>query len=284
MRNQVTGTIWSFKRKEEKKMAEYNYQIAASTWDAISNEVRRLKTSIDNDVELTPEDVKEVRRLVKLVTNASTEYNKALTASYKNYKAMLSQKLNEIGYDVIDAYIVKKRNEQQSIVSERLTAKVDKFTRIIHEALEQTQKLKRASFAQAIPSQMLVLFPKVNSGAITNDIADWTPISFMVKQVIDHAETKMNDLILSLPSTSNVANTFGQYFRSADRGLLVDMIAVIKQDEEWLMNKHIAAQLNSEQDVLSMIEQLAHEKSDQSLAQIRKLLTIWDTKYIYEKH
>ena len=265
-------------------MAEYNYQIAASTWDAISNEVRRLKMSIDNDVELTPEDVKEVRRLVKLVTNASTEYNKALTASYKNYKAMLSQKLNEIGYDVIDAYIVKKRNEQQSIVSERLTAKVDKFTRIVHEALEQTQKLKRASFAQAIPSQMLVLFPKVNSGAITNDIADWTPISFMVKQVIDHAETKMNDLILSLPSTSNVANTFGQYFRSADRGLLVDMIAVIKQDEEWLMNKHIATQLNSEQDVLSMIEQLAHEKSDQSLAQIRKLLTIWDTKYIYEKH
>ena len=50
------------------------------------------------------------------------------------------------------------------------------------------------------------------------------------------------------------------------------------------MNKHIAAQLNSEQDVLSMIEQLAHEKSDQSLSQIRKLLTIWDTKYIYEKH
>lgn len=107
-----------------KQTLNTSYQIAPQLWDAITSEVNRLLPSIQSGEELTPDDVKEVRRLVGLVQNASKQYNKALTESYRNYKSILEQKLIEIGYGYIDEYITKKRQEQQTEISNRLTEKV----------------------------------------------------------------------------------------------------------------------------------------------------------------
>ena len=90
-----------------KQTLNTTYQIAPQLWDAITSEVNRLLPSIQSGEELTPDDVKEVRRLVGLVQNASKQYNKALTESYRNYKSILEQKLIEIGYGKIDEYITQ---------------------------------------------------------------------------------------------------------------------------------------------------------------------------------
>lgn len=258
-----------------------NYQISASTWDAISAEVQRLTPAIQANKDLTPDDVKEVRRLVKLVNDASSAYNKALTASYKEYKAMLSKKLNEIGYGYIDEYITKKRNEQQTAISNRLNAKVERFTEIVHLAIHKTNLLKNSQFTASIPSQMMALFPKINSGAINNEISDWTPIELVVNDIISHADEKMIELFTQLPATSNTAKTFGQYFTTGDRVLLANIMDVVRTDQEWLMNRHIAQQMQTEINLLGMIEAVAHDKTDESLAQIRRLISIWDTKAYY---
>ena len=258
-----------------------NYQISASTWDAISAEVQRLTPAIQADKDLTPDDVKEVRRLVKLINDASSAYNKALTASYKEYKAMLSKKLNEIGYGYIDEYITKKRNEQQTAISNRLNAKVERFTEIVHLAIHKTNLLKNSQFTASIPSQMMALFPKINSGAINNEISDWAPIELVVNDIISHADEKMIELFTQLPATSNTAKTFGQYFTKGDRVLLANIMDVVRTDQEWLMNRHIAQQMQTEIDLLGMIEAVAHDKTDESLSQIRRLISIWDTKAYY---
>lgn len=124
-----------------------NYQVAAATWTAIEQEVNRLLPSIENNAELTPDDVKEVKRLVALVENSIKTYNKELTSAYNQYKKLLNDKLAEIGYPTIGAYIVRKRNEQQAQVSARLNEKVDTFTKIVEEALSKTALVKDALFA-----------------------------------------------------------------------------------------------------------------------------------------
>ena len=63
-----------------------NYQVSAETWTAIEAEVNRLLPSIESDADLTPDDVKEVKRLVALVENSMKAYNKELTAAYKTTK------------------------------------------------------------------------------------------------------------------------------------------------------------------------------------------------------
>lgn len=262
-------------------MTTYNYQVSTGTWDAITQEVTRLTPMIQNNEDLTPDDVKEVKRLVKEVETASKEYNKALTASYKQYKAMLSAKLEEIGYTVIDNYIVKRRKEQQDAISTRLTSKVNHFTDLVRGEIEKTTNLKHAKFIAPIPSQMMALFPNVNSGAVTKEISDWSPIELMVHELITYADEKVNNLITELPATSVVANTFGQFFTTGDRSLLENLHNVLRNDSEWLMNRHIALQLKSEDDLLTMISDIANEKSVESVNQIKRLLNIWDTKHIY---
>lgn len=262
-------------------MTTYNYQISTGTWDAITQEVMRLTPMIQNNEDLTPDDVKEVKRLVKEVETASKEYNKALTASYKQYKAMLSAKLEEIGYTVIDNYIVKRRKEQQDAISTRLTSKVNHFTDLVRGEIEKTTNLKHTKFIAPIPSQMMALFPNVNSGAVTKEISDWSPIELMVHELITYADEKVNNLIIELPATSVVANTFGQFFTTGDRSLLENLHDVLRNDSEWLMNRHIALQLKSEDDLLTMISDIANEKRAESVNQIKRLLNIWDTKHIY---
>lgn len=263
-------------------MSTYNYQIATSTWDAITHEVSRLTPLIESNADLTPDDVKEIKRLVKEVENASKEYNKALTASYKQYKTMLSHKLEEIGYSTIDKYIIKRRKEQQDAISTRLTNKINKFTEMVRDAISKTTNLKNTTFTAPIPSQMLALFPSVNSGAVSKDISDWSPIELMVNELITYADTKTNTLITELPATSFVANTFGQFFTTGDRSLLDNINEVLRNDSEWLMNRHVALQLDSEATLLKTIAEIAGENTPESVAQIKRLLTIWDTRHIYK--
>lgn len=259
-------------------MSTPNYQVSAETWQAIVGEVNRLLPRIQNHEEVTPEDVKEVRRLVKLVDSSASEYNKALRATYKVYKDQLTQQLTRIGYGQIEQYIADCRKKHQEQVSKRLTYKVDTFNQYVCQALATTQWLQQTSFATMIPNQLLNLFPKVNSGALTKEITDWTPIVTVVQTLITDAEKTMNPLYAQLPVQSHVAQTYARYFQTGDREVLTRLDQALHQDQEWLLNHHIAEKMETEADVLDMIEGCLKTRSDQTLSQIRQLLAIWDSK------
>lgn len=267
-----------------KQTLNTSYQIAPQLWDAITSEVNRLLPSIQSGEELTPDDVKEVRRLVGLVQNASKQYNKALTESYRNYKSILEQKLIEIGYGYIDEYITKKRQEQQTEISNRLTEKVNRFTNYVQSQIQETEHLKETHFVGAIPGQLMTLFPNVNSGAQTKEIKNWRPIEDIIREMIHYADTQITPIIKQIPSSSNIAQTFGKYFTTGDRTLIHpdNLKANLKLDQEWLREKMIAEQLTSEEILLQMIGAIAAENTNDSLNQIRQLIGIWDRRHTYK--
>ncbi len=267
-----------------KQTLNTSYQIAPQLWDAITSEVNRLLPSIQSGEELTPDDVKEVRRLVGLVQNASKQYNKALTESYRNYKSILEQKLIEIGYGYIDEYITKKRQEQQTEISNRLTEKVNRFTNYVQSQIQETEHLKETHFVGAIPGQLMTLFPNVNSGAQTKEIKNWQPIEDIIREMIHYADTQITPIIKQIPSSSNIAQTFGKYFTTGDRTLIHpdNLKANLKLDQEWLREKMIAEQLTSEEILLQMIGAIAAENTNDSLNQIRQLIGIWDRRHTYK--
>ena len=258
-----------------------NYQVAAATWTAIEQEVNRLLPSIENDAELTPDDVKEVKRLVALVENSIKTYNKELTSAYNQYKKLLNDKLAEIGYPTIGAYIVRKCNEQQAQVSARLNEKVDTFTKIVEEALSKTALVKDALFAPLIARQMMALFPKINSGAVDKSISDWEPIKKIVNELVADADTVMHPLYVQMPLTTNVAKTFGQYFTTGDRTLLQHLPEQLKADQEWLLERNIAQQLTSEDALFDMMKSIIDERTPETLQQVRQLISIWDRREMF---
>lgn len=267
-----------------KQTLNTTYQIAPQLWDAITSEVNRLLPSIQSGEELTPDDVKEVRRLVGLVQNASKQYNKALTESYRNYKSILEQKLIEIGYGKIDEYITQKRKEQQTEISNRLTEKVNRFTNYVQSQIQETEHLKETQFVGAIPGQLMTLFPNVNSGAQTKEIKNWQPIEDIIREMIHYADTQITPIIKQIPSSSNIAQTFGKYFTTGDRTLIHtdNLKANLQLDQEWLREKMIAEQLTSEETLLQMISSIAAENTNDSLSQIRQLIGIWDRRHTYK--
>ena len=267
-----------------KQTLNTSYQIAPQLWEAITSEVNRLLPSIQSGEELTPDDVKEVRRLVGLVQNASKQYNKALTESYRNYKSILEQKLIDIGYGYIDAYITQKRQEQQTEISNRLTEKVNRFTNYVQSQIQETEHLKETQFVGAIPGQLMTLFPNVNSGAQTKEIKNWQPIEDIIREMIHYADTQITPIIKQIPSSSNIAQTFGKYFTTGDRTLIHpdNLKANLQLDQNWLREKMIAEQLTSEETLLQMIGAIAAENTNDSLSQIRQLIGIWDRRHTYK--
>lgn len=259
-----------------------NYQVSAETWTAIEAEVNRLLPSIESDADLTPDDVKEVKRLVVLVENSMKAYNKELTAAYKNYKTLLNNKLAEIGYPTINAYIVRRRNEQQAQVSARLNEKVNTFTQMVDRVLQTTNLLKEATFASLIARQMMALFPKVNSGAQDKNISDWTPIELIVTELIHEADAAMHPIYTTMPLTSNVAKTFGQYFTTGDKTLLQQLPTDLQADREWLLERNIAQQLETEDDLFDMIKGVIEERTPETLQQVRQLISIWDRRMTFK--
>ena len=267
---------------KDDKMTEKPYEVSSGTWEAIQTEVNKLLPAIERGDDLTPDDVKEVKKLVTLVENASKAYNKALKQSFNSYKQMLNQKLDEIGYPTISSYIEMRRKEQQTDISNRLTTKVAHFTKIVHEELDKTTIIKRTQFVGPIPSQMMTLFPKINSGAIANEIKDWTPIETMVRTLIQYADKQAIEMVTILPLTSMTAQTFGSFFKTGDRELLSDIKEVLKKDQDWLINRQVALGMTDEQTMLSMLDGILHSDEQDKLSQIRRLLNIWDTKHLYQ--
>lgn len=263
-------------------MTDKPYEVSSGTWEAIQTEVNKLLPAIERGDNLAPDDVKEVKKLVTLVDNASKAYNKALKQSFTAYKQMLNQKLTEIGYPTISSYIEMRRKEQQTDISNRLTAKVARFTEIVHAELDKTSIIKRTQFVGPIPSQMMTLFPKINSGAVSNEIKDWTPIETMVRTLIQYADEQAIEMVTILPLTSITAQTFGSFFKTGDRELLKDIKEILKKDQDWLINRQIALSMTNEHTMLNMLDGILHSDEVDKLSQIRRLLTIWDTRHLYK--
>lgn len=258
------------------------YQVSEEVWQQIQSEVARLTKRIQNEDELVPTDVAEVKRLVGMVNATAKAYNKALNEAYKTYKQRLDDQLTQIGYPVIVEYIAARKKEQSDAISQRLSEKLNTFHEIVQQSLAKTKWLKQTSFAGSIHNQMVNLFPKVMSGAKSKEINDWQPIEHMVNELIQYAEEQMQEVYTILPTQSHVTKTFEQYFATGDRTTLSHLMDDLQSDRAWIESHVLAKQMNSEKDVIRMIKQVADENDEQSLNRIQQIMHVWQNRSLYQ--
>lgn len=263
------------KRNELQTRLDERYAMDESIWQEIKDEVAQLKVRIQNEEELTPNDVANVKQLVGKVNATAKEYNQALSQAYKSYKRRLDEQLEQIGYPIIENYIAQKRKEQKDEVSQRLNEKIDTFHHLVQEALDETTLLKQTTIANTIAGQMMRLFPKLASGARNKEISDWQPIQHVVHECITYAESQMQKVYVILPPQSHVANTFRQFFATGDRSVFDNLTDDLQADRPLIEEYLLAKEMKSEADVVRLIHEATKEGNPNALEQVHRLLYIW---------
>ena len=194
------------------------YEVSNATWTALHDEIVRLTTLINAGTELEPADVNEVKALAKQVRNYGVSYRRAITTSATNYKNLLDQELNRLGYDVIERYIETKRTEQQMATSQRLSAKIMHFNGLVQTELSRTTVLKNSSIANNVGNDLLTRFPKVNSGAASKEINNWEPIKSVIRMSIMRADQVMAQypILQQMPAAAKAMRSISEYLATGD--------------------------------------------------------------------
>ena len=257
------------------------YQVPATVWQSIETEVQRLTVMIESNQELTPADVQEVKRLVTQVETTQKAYNKAVQDAAASYKRKVVEKLREIGYDKIDAYITLKKQEQKKEISDRLNQKIETYNNIIDEIVQDTTYVKNLAISKNLASIMLPLFPNVNSGAKNKAINDWTPIRTVITKIINDVDKQLNQLVLMLPNGSKTMGLLMTYFQTGDITLLSSLPQQLELDRRYIEDTLLSNKLQTEDDVLATIReiQLGSAENSDKLNQIERVISVWRTKH-----
>lgn len=257
------------------------YMVPETMWHDIENEINELRQRIANNDDIQPEDVVQVQNLVKQVDDFGTNYTRAINKTSKEYKAYLQYKLKELKYDEITAYIAKRRAEHDKEVTARMTAKIAKLNEIINNELALHPTLAATGLKETLPNLFIGRFPKINSGAVSNEIKNWKPIESVIKTQMDKVEEllNLNPTICFLPIYSQTFQTLARYFRSGDINILASIPEVFKTDADLLRNIIIKQQMSTSDDLLKLVSDVMASTVDNEtkIKQIKQLLLIWDT-------
>ena len=257
------------------------YLVPDTTWQAIESEIISLRERIANNEDLTPQDVVKVQSLVKQVDEFGKGYAKQVNSTASKYKAYLSKKLEELHYSDISNYIAKRKRELEQQANARLAQKIEKLKEIINDELLLHPRLNSTGLKETMVNIFIGRFPKMNSGAISNEIKNWTPIKSVIKTQMDKVEEvlELNPAILYLPVYSQTFQSLSSYLKTGDNNILLALPEVVKNDSELLRNIVIKQKMTKTDDVLDLIQGVitSQESSDIKLDQIKKLIFIWDT-------
>lgn len=257
------------------------FMVPDTTWAAISSEITTLRERIANQEELEPQDVVKVQTLVKQVEEFGKGYSKEVNNTARRYKTFLSKKLEELGYSEISNYVANRKRELDRQTNARMADKMAKLTDIVHKELEQHPVLNSTGLKETMVNLFIGRFPKMNSGAISNEIRNWKPIESVIKTQMDKAEEvlKLNPAMLYLPVYSQTFQTLASYLRTGDVQILATLPEVFKGDADLLRNVVIKQQMQTTDDLLNLIQGVmsSQEPSDDKLQQIKQLILIWDT-------
>lgn len=258
---------------------QHELQVTTDLWLKIESEINHILPKMENET-LTPDDVKEIKGLVSLVEKSSKAYNKHLTTLMRSYKQELQQKLADLGYTRISEYITTKRKEQQDTVNARIANKNEVFTNLVNKALKEAPHVSASVLAPHIISFTHHLFPKLSSGAITNNISDedWIKMYSVIHSLITSINNVMTPPMTMLPIESNTMRLFVDVLRTADIKILQGLDEATHNDRRYYTEMVLRTTLNTEEDVLSHITTVINSQSDEKIDQIQFILNIWKSK------
>lgn len=204
MRNRwIGGKIYNNERKGFYNMAvaellapvpaAADYSVSADLWQRLEDEIKAVSERIEAGEDLVPEDVANVRKLKTQVDNYVTSFNRAMQGAQSEYRKLVERRLTELGYETIEQFVTKKKQEQTALQNNRISIKMDNLKMISDGLLERTVRLKEIPVSKELLPAFTARFPKVQSGAKSNDIKDWRPYFAIMSRTITVMDTFFQD-------------------------------------------------------------------------------------------
>ena len=260
---------------------QVSYAVPEATWLNISNEIQALSVRIQAGEELNDSDFTKLKATVKDIEDYGKAFTKAVNQQSKQYKQWLEWKLKDIGYDQVKNYMAQQKLKNDQLINQRMNQKLNKFREIIQEELSLHPLIASTGLSETILNMFIGRFPKINSGAVSNEISNWAPIQSVVHINMGQVEEilEANKVMLYLPLHSNTFRTFSEYLRTGDVTKLSNIEETLKSDGELLRNVVMKQQMHSVDDVISMINEVTTSKTDAQtkLTQIKQLIFVWET-------
>lgn len=257
------------------------YEVVDDVWAKLTSEIQRIRALISAGSELKPEDFNTVKALSKQIRDYGENYRKAISTQSTQYKSKLDEELERLGYGEIETYLNGKRAEQRTKVSTRLNAKLTKFNTMVASELAKTTYLKSSVLASYVANNLAKRFPKLNSGAESREISNWSPIESVIRMSITAVDKILIDypVITNLPAQSKTIRTLAEYLETGSAPLIADMRGLLKEDTPLLQQLALKARVKTNADTVSEIQGIiTSEVTDEiKIQRVKLLLSVYDT-------
>lgn len=246
--------------------AASDYSVSADLWERLEDEIQMVSQRIDNGDELVPEDVANVQKLKKQVDAYLTSFNKAMRDAQGKYKKLVDGRLTELGFDKIEQFVAMKRQEQSTAQNSRISYKMESLRNLAEGLIARTERLKDVPMAKELLPAFTARFPKVQSGAKTNDITDWKPYFAIMSHAVSVLDTffrdpKYEDAAL-LPLSSGTIRELLAYVKDGKEEHLVNVKTKYQEDQGYIRTEKLRAALHSKEDGINRIRNILDDMED----------------------
>lgn len=248
--------------------AASDYSVSADLWQRLEEEIIAVSGRIEKGEDLVPEDVANVRNLKKQVDGYVTGFNKALREAQGKYKGMVDRRLTELGYNQIEEFVARKRQEQTNAQDARIAYKMGTLRNLSDGLLARTEKLKDTPVAKELLPAFTARFPKVQSGAKNNDITDWRPYFTVMSHTVSIMDTffrdpKYEDAML-LPIYSGTIRELLAYAKDGSEEHLANVKIKYIEDQHLIRAEKLKGNLKSKSDGVEQIRRILEDMGDVS--------------------
>ena len=256
------------------------YTVSGAVWEALTDEINVVVSRIEAGEELVPEDVARVRQLKNQVDSYLSAFNKAMRTAQANYKELLANQLQQLGYNKIDDYIQMQRKKQTDEQNQRLLTKQTTFNNLVAEALENTVHVKNTALARELLPALMHRFPNLNSASKNKDVTNWGPYQSVVETTMNMLDTFFADESFvgatGLPITSATYQQLLSYVRDGNLEHLKIMRDVFAKDAHFIEMTQLKAEITTKEIGLTKVETLLSSNltTDEKVAEINKVMSI----------
>lgn len=235
-----------------------DYSVSADLWQRLEDEVIAVSNRIAAGDDLVPDDVANVQKLKKQVDNYVTGFNKAIRDASSDYRKLVDRRLAEIGFNNIEEFVHKKRQEQTAEQNKRIAYKMEILKNISEQLIIRTKTLKDTSVAKELLPAFVARFPKVQSGAKTNAIDDWRPYFNIMAHAVSlmdafFADPPYEDAVM-LPLYSTTIRELLAYARDGNPNHLENLKEHYKEDQEYIRIEKMKQRLLTKEDGIKEIQ------------------------------
>ncbi len=262
-----------------------DYSVSADLWGRLEDEIKAVSARISAGDELMPDDVSNVYNLKKQVDSYVTSFNKAMRDAQSKYKAIVEKELKGIGFDKIEEFVGMKRREQTNAQNSRIAFKMGSLKNLTEGLIAGTERLKDTPFAKELLPIFTARFPKVQSGAKSNDINDWKPYIAVISHTIKVMDTffcdsKYEDAVM-LPIYSNTIRELLAYAKDGNAEHLANVKVRYQEDQHFIREEKLKQKMQSKSDGIAQIQQILDDMGD--LSELSEAAKTVRTEQVWEE-